>query len=138
MPAPASVVYGLLADYRDGHPRILPRRWFGPLVVERGGTGAGTQIRFTMRVLGRERPAWGVVSEPEPGRVLVESYPDSGVVTRFTVVPAGAAAADVTIATELPTRRGVAGAIERALTTRLLQRIYRDELAQLAEVVGRG
>jgi hypothetical protein len=28
-----------IADYRDGHPRILPPQGFGPLVVEEGGSG---------------------------------------------------------------------------------------------------
>ena len=29
VPAPAALVYGILADYRDGHPSILPRPPFG-------------------------------------------------------------------------------------------------------------
>jgi hypothetical protein len=39
--APAVTVYGVLADYHEGHPSILPRPPFGELVVESGGTGAG-------------------------------------------------------------------------------------------------
>ena len=132
--APAADVYRVIADYRVGHPRIVPPRYFGPLVVERGGIGAGTEISFSMRVLGRERPVRGVVTEPEPGRVLVETYPESDTVTTFTVDPAGAAAADVTIATALPTRRGLAGVLERAFVTRLLRRIYHEELERLGVV----
>ena len=44
VPVPAAAVYALLADYRDGHPRILPPA-FSDLTVLRGGTGAGTVIR---------------------------------------------------------------------------------------------
>ena len=46
--APAARCYGVIADYHVGHPAIVPPRAFGPLVVEQGGVGAGTQIRFTM------------------------------------------------------------------------------------------
>jgi hypothetical protein len=53
--------------------------------------------------------------------------------TPFTVNPVPVdGAADVTIATELPVRTGVLGAIERALITRFLRRIYVRELALLA------
>ncbi len=52
IPAPAAAVYALLADYRDGHPRILPPA-FSDLTVLQGGIGAGTdhsvrpQVRWT-------------------------------------------------------------------------------------------
>jgi len=35
--APADRVYDLIADYRNGHPRIVPPKYFRNLVVERGG-----------------------------------------------------------------------------------------------------
>lgn len=44
--ATAPRIYERLADYRDGHPHILPPRYFRNLVVEQGGRGAGTIIRF--------------------------------------------------------------------------------------------
>jgi len=53
--APSEVVYGIIADYRTGHPQILPRPYFEWLEVERGGRGEGTVIRFQMRVLGQTR-----------------------------------------------------------------------------------
>ena len=34
---PAATAYGLIADYRNGHPRILPPRVFPGLDVESGG-----------------------------------------------------------------------------------------------------
>jgi uncharacterized protein YndB with AHSA1/START domain len=52
IPAPAAEVYALLADYRDGHPRILPPAFSNFAVLE-GGIGAGTRIRFTLTVGGR-------------------------------------------------------------------------------------
>jgi Polyketide cyclase / dehydrase and lipid transport len=129
--APARV-YAILADYRDGHPHVLPRPPFGDLIVEEGGVGAGTVIRFDMRVLGRTRRARGVVTEPEPGRVLAETYED-GTVTTFTVEPCDEGRhARVTIATDLQTRGWLLGMIERWLVTRLLRPVYVRELALLA------
>ena len=75
------------------------------------------------------------VSEPEPGRVLAETDPASGVVSSFTVDPAdGGRASHVTIATELPDPGGLTGALQRALTSRALRGIYEKELANLAAV----
>jgi len=135
--APAATVYGIIADYRNGHPRIIPPAYFRDLQVKRGGIGAGTIIRFEMRVLGQTRSVRGTVTEPEPGRVLVESYPESDTVTSFTVDPdRGGGGCVVTIETTLPVHAGLLGAIERRLVTRLLRRIYREELALLGAVAG--
>ena len=79
VPAPAAAVYALLADYRDGHPSILPPA-FSDLTVLRGGTGAGTVIRFALTLAGRKQVIEARVDEPEPGRVLSETYPERGAV----------------------------------------------------------
>lgn len=134
--ASPTACYVAIADYRNGHPHIVPRQWFGPIVVEDGGVGAGTRIRFTMTVLGKTVTLRAEITEPVPGRVLVESYPDTGVVTTFTVVETGPQQARVTIETRTPRAGGVRAAIERAIMRRLLPRIFRAELAQLAGHVG--
>src|SRR5438270_3776904 len=102
IPARRERIYSLISNYRDGHPRILPKQ-FTSLVVEEGGIGAGTIIRFQMRVFGRKQTFRAAITEPEPGRVLVETYLDSnGAVTTFTVNPGHAPAdSNVTISTEL-------------------------------------
>src|SRR5579859_5179764 len=89
IPARRERVYSLLANYNDGHPRILPRQ-FSNLVVEQGGIGAGTVIRFEMSFLGKKQPFRATVTEPEPGRVLAESYLESGAITTFTIEPGSA------------------------------------------------
>ena len=134
IPARRERVYSLLANYNDGHPRLLPKQ-FSNLVVEQGGVGAGTVIRFEMSFLGKKQPFRAAVTEPEPGRVLVETYLDNGAVTTFTIDP-GSAPADsrVTISTELPVRAGFPGKIERALSTLMLRPIYKKELENLARV----
>jgi hypothetical protein len=134
IPARRERVYSLIANYNDGHPRILPSQ-FSNLIVEQGGIGAGTVIRFEMSFLGKKQPFRATITEPEPGRVLVETYLDNGAITTFTIDP-GSAPADsrVTISTELPVRAGFAGKIERALSTLLLRPIYAKELENLARV----
>src|SRR5438552_5273369 len=95
------VVYKLLADYRVGHPKILPKEHFRDLQVEAGGVGAGTVIRFRLRSGGIELPYRMWVSEPEPGRALMESDTASTLATTFTVTPlSNGQKARVEIATE--------------------------------------
>jgi polyketide cyclase/dehydrase/lipid transport protein len=135
IPARRERVYSLIANYKDGHPRILPKQ-FSSLVVEQGGVGTGTIIRFQMRVLGKKQTFRAAITEPEPGRVLVETYLDAnGAVTTFTVNP-GSAPADshVTISTELRVRSGFLGKIEKTLSTLLLRPTYVQELENLARV----
>jgi len=132
MAAPALTVYDIIADYRNGHPHILPPA-FTALTVEEGGVGAGTRIRFSMKVLGRTQNFQATVEEPEPGRVLVERNVGEPVsVTTFTVNPRGPAESEVTISTELHVRTGLLGAVERFLTRRFLQPLYVAELQRLA------
>ena len=135
IPARSERVYSLIANYHDGHPRIVPRQFTG-IVVEQGGIGAGTVIRFQMSVFGKKRTYRAAISEPEPGRVLVETDLDAnGAVTTFTVDP-GEAPADshVTISTILPVRSGFLGFIEKFLSTLLLRSLYEKELQNLARV----
>ena len=135
IPARRERVYSLIANYNDGHPRILPKQ-FRRLVVEQGGVGSGTVIRFQMSVFGRKQTFRAAITEPEPGRVLVETDLDAnGAVTTFTVNPGGAPAdSHVTISTELRVRGGLLGKLEKALTTLLLRPMYLKELENLARV----
>ncbi len=132
--APPQDLYAIIADYHHGHPQILPKPPFVSLAVEQGGTGTGTVIRVHMRVLGRIQTFRSVVTEPEPGRVLVETN-DNGYVTTFTVEPrADGQHAYVTIATEITRRVGILGALERWFVPRLLRPVYVKELGLLAAV----
>jgi hypothetical protein len=133
--APAARAYGIIADYHHGHPLILPPKYFRGLAVERGGIGAGTVIRFEMKAFGTTRSARASVTEPEPGRVLVETIAESGIVTTFTVDADGAPdRSRVTISTSAPSRGGLLGRLERAMSTRYLRAVYAEELRMLDEV----
>ena len=134
--APAKV-YGIIADFREGHPRIIPKE-FSDLTVESGGWGAGTVIRYKMCAFGRTREVRSSISEPDPGRVLVETTLDSDrVVTTFVVKPGTESGqSEVTILTELPVRGGLLGAMQQFLTTRFLRPVFQRELALLAASAG--
>ena len=132
--APATVAYGIIADYRTGHPHIIPPKYFRNLSVIEGGVGAGTRIRFEMGAMGVWRTVEADVTEPRPGELLEERIPAERIRTTFQVVPAGQVACDVTIATEFAQRGGVVGALERLTTSAITRRVYRDELALLDRV----
>ena len=132
--APARVVYSLIADYRNGHPRILPTQYFPRLEVEQGGTGAGTIIRYQLRMFGVTREIRAEITEPTPGQVLVETDLESGARTTFRVTAEGGGEmCKVEIDTEWDAK-GFRGWVERMTAPRLLQRIYAEELAKLAAV----
>ena len=133
--APPARVYSILADYNQHHPRVLPPEYFKSLKVEEGGVGAGTRVHVTMRVLGTTISFRHIVSEPEPGRVLIESDADGSTAASFTVDPLDSGAACMlTISTDFTTqRRGILGRIERYMTISTLRRIYRKELSLIAK-----
>lgn len=138
MDAPADRVYAIIADYRNGHPHILPKQ-FRNLTVEQGGVGAGTIIRFEVRVFGQTQHFRAVVSEPEPGRVLVEeNLEPAPSKTTFTVVksPSGKGTR-VTFVTEMTARSGMLGAVERFVSTRVMRKMYAEELVLLARRAAR-
>jgi hypothetical protein len=126
--APPPVVYGVIADYRTGHPSILPPKYFQNLLVEEGGVGAGTRITFQMRVFGRSHRLFARISEPEPGRRLDETYPETGMVTTFTVDPEDAGRRSRVTITTAYTKAGLAGWFERWVVPRLLRAVYATEL----------
>ncbi|MFN8593221.1 MAG: SRPBCC family protein [Thermomicrobiales bacterium] len=126
IPAPAEAVYSLLADYHHDHPSILPPA-FRDLTVLSGGTGEGTVFRIRMTLGGRSQVATMRVAEPEPGRVLSESDPESGILTLFVVTPHHHASL-LQITTTIRPRRGPRGWIEGLLIPRLLRPVYEEEL----------
>lgn len=131
--APADVVYHCLADYREHH-RTLETGGFLPpaftrLDVLQGGVGAGTVIRFTATVGGRSVTRTQQVSEPEPGRVLVESGDGEGSV--FTIQPEGSATR-LRIETTL-NAPGFEGLLMRWFGARLMEPLYAEEMSRLEQ-----
>ena len=128
--APATTVYGFIADMREHHPRFLPPA-FSDFQVESGGVGAGTIIRFTVTAGGRSRQYRTVVTEPEPGRVMIESDTTSSTVTTTTVTPRDDNTCLVRFSTTWDGAGGVGGIFERIFAPRVMRGIYADELERL-------
>lgn len=132
--APAEAVYAVFADYHEGHPSVLPRPPFGRLVVEQGGAGAGTVFTVQTRQGLAMRTFRMRVTEPQPGRLLMESDVDSDLTSTFEVEPVdGGRGARVTITTRW-TRGGVQGFVERLLLPRLARPIYAKEIRNAERV----
>lgn len=132
--APPHAVYAIIADYKSGHPRILPQRYFSHLEVEQGGVGDGTVIRFQMRVFGTTQTLNAKITEPVPGEVLLETIAETGARTSFQVLPKdNGQSSCVTITTEWHAK-GIAGWIQGWLIPPLLRKIYTEELDNLARI----
>jgi hypothetical protein len=129
--APADQIYRIIADYRNLHVLILPKEYFLSLNVEKGGVGAGTIINFSMRILGRKQDFRSLITEPQPGRLLVETDIRSETPTSFQVLPVEESSlTHVTISTELRARNW----IEAQIAKPMLEKIYRQELELLARL----
>lgn len=133
--APAETIYNILADFRNQHGHILPKQYFQALEVEEGGFGAGTITSFQMHLLGRTRSFRTHITEPEPGRVLMETDIQSGTPTTFTVLPLkDEGGTRVEIATELRSEN----LVENIVGKFMLQKVYRAELDLLARQAEKG
>ena len=126
--APADKVYSYLADMH-AHQHFLPPA-FSDFQVEEGGVGEGTVTRFKVTAGGRTRDYHMRISEPEPGRTLVEKDIESSLVNTFNVQPQGDKSL-VRIATSWDGAAGIGGFFERAFAPRALNRLYLDELSRL-------
>jgi hypothetical protein len=128
--APADRIYAYIADFREHHHRFLPDA-FSDFRVEEGGYGAGTVNSFTMTLGGQARAYRTIVTEPDPGRVLVEIATDGSSRTTFSVTPDGEGASRVQIETSWASAHGLAGIMERLVAPALLRRLYAEELELL-------
>lgn len=129
MDVPASVAYHCLADYGAHHrPEGFLPPAFSEFEVRHGGVGAGTEASWTVDLGGaRKRRMTGRITEPEPGRRLVET--GGGVVTTFTVKPSamGCVVRFDTVFDE----PGLSGIFMRLFIGRMLAPLYADELERL-------
>lgn len=134
--APAQLLYNIVSDYQIGHPAILPKQYFAPLVVEKGGQGAGTVLHGAVKLFGTEYPFHQLVSEPEPGRVILETDIETGQWTTFTFEPLNnGTQTSVVITSEFPPTPGFMGWLEQWTKPMIIRAIYQAELKQFAEYV---
>jgi uncharacterized protein YndB with AHSA1/START domain len=136
IPAPPERVYAVLADYREGRPRILPGNYLD-YKVEEGGQGGGTVVSYRLRAARRERAYTMEATEPTPGVTLVERDRNSSLVTTWLLSPtASGTGTDLKVSTTWEGSGGVGGFFERAFAPRGLRAIYDDMLDRLTKAVG--
>lgn len=127
--APPEIVYSYCVADVAKRPSWLPSN-FSDFVVEKGGHGAGTVVRYTLTVGNRARTYHMSVAEPQPGTVLTETDANSSLVTRWTV-SAQAGGSRVAIHTEWQGAGGIGGIFERLFAPAALKRVYDDVLTRL-------
>lgn len=129
MDVPAQIAYHCLADYREHHrPEGFLPPAFSSFEILQGGVGAGTEASWTVDLGGgRKRRMSAVITEPDPGRRLVET--GDGVVTTFTVAASGAGC--VVRFDTVFDEPGLSGLLLRLFIGRMLGPLYADELARL-------
>jgi hypothetical protein len=121
-------VYAVIRDYEVGHPAILPK-YFTSLRVVKGGQGEGTELHIDLNVYGQKFHYHQVVTEPEPGRTLVETDVETGQFSRFTFEPLnGGKQTKVTIFSEFPASGGFKGMMEKLLQPSFVGRMFKEEL----------
>jgi hypothetical protein len=131
--APPDVVYRYLSDMRNHHPHFLPPA-FTDFQVVAGGIGEGTVVTFQLTAGGRRREFRQTLTEPEPGRRMVETDANSSSVTTFVVDPVdGGRSSKVTISTQWNGAGGIGGFFERMFAPRVMRGIYVDEIRRLDE-----
>ena len=131
--ASAEAVYDVFSDYEVAHKAILPKPYFEDMVILAGGRGEGTVVDVYMKVLGVKKTYHLTVTEPKPGRLLVETDYNTGERTHFIMEPlANGRQTRVTLDSKFNTSPGFAGSIERMITGPITRYIYKKELANLA------
>ena len=130
--SPPSQVYLILADYREGHPAILPKKYFSELIVLEGGVGAGTIFDVQMNFMGIRKKYHVEVSEPDPGHILVETDEVSGVVVTFIVDPIeDGTKSQLSISMRNKVSPGIKGLIEKLLNPYINRRVCTEEIGLL-------
>lgn len=131
--AESDVVLNAVADYRVMRPKILSPHYSHYQVLQ-GGHGEGTVASWKIQATqSRSREVRAAVDIA--GRTVIEKDANSSLVINWTVAPAGAAGASVTVKTAWTGATGVKGFFERIFAPAGLRRIQGEVLANLKKEV---
>jgi hypothetical protein len=130
--ASPEAVYAVFSDYEVAHKAILPKPYFAEMVVLAGGQGAGTVVDVHMDVFGSKKTYHLTVTEPKPGRLLVETDYKTGERTHFIMEPLSDGKTKVTIDSKFNSSPGFAGVMERLITVPVTRFIFKKELENVA------
>jgi hypothetical protein len=128
-------VFTALADYVNVRPNILAPEFTDYQVLERG-VGAGTRIGYNLHATKkRVRAVEAAVTEPTPGRQLLETDSRSSLLVLWDVVAADGGGSRVTVRVNWQGAGGVGGFFERRFAPAGIRRIYTTELGRLGTVL---
>ena len=131
--AEPALIYAIFVDFEEAHIAILPKPYFEKIVLKEGGLGAGTIYDLHMNIFGAKSQAEMHVSEPNPGRTLLEESQDGRVKTTIEVIPInGSTASHVTIQSDFAQSPGLGGFMEKIFIPFIIRHIYKKELQNLA------
>ncbi len=68
-------IYAIISDYHEGHPAILPSRYFTEMVVTAGGQGEGTTATVGMNMAMPTAAAGGDIMARAPMAVVTPRPP---------------------------------------------------------------
>jgi hypothetical protein len=133
--ASSDTVFGLLADYTTVRPTILAPEFTDYRVLERG-IGAGTRIGYHLHATKkRVRQVEATVTEPVPGRELLETDDNSSLTVLWAVAPITEGRSALTVRVSWQGASGIGGFFERRFAPAGIRRIYRTELDRLQTVL---
>jgi ribosome-associated toxin RatA of RatAB toxin-antitoxin module len=129
-------LYAIISDFKKGLPSILPKKYFTGWKVEKGGNGAGTIVNVKMTFFGKDQHFRLAVTEPKPGRELVETDTDTGKYTRFTFKPLDdGKRCEITIDSKIPVQNGLLSYFKSLMVANMSKGLYKSELLALEKKI---
>jgi hypothetical protein len=133
--ASSEAVFGALADYAKVRSTILAPEFTDFEVLE-GGVGAGTRIGYRLHATEKRiRQVDAVVTEPVPGRQLLESDRNSSLTVLWEVVAVSEGRSQLTVRVNWQGATGIGGFFERRFAPAGIRRIYSTVLDRLQTAV---
>ena len=133
--AEPKTVFAALADYAGVRPTMLAPE-FTDFEVLDGGVGAGTRIGYNLHATKkRVRAVEAAVTEPTPGRQLLETDSKSSLLVLWDVVPADGGGSRLKVRVNWQGAGGIGGFFERRFAPAGIRRIYTTELGRLEQVL---
>ncbi|HMS74028.1 SRPBCC family protein [Gordonia sp. (in: high G+C Gram-positive bacteria)] len=132
--ATTDAVIGVLADYNDARPAILPEQYRDYQVVS-GGNGDGTVVHWILQATSKRQRDVKASVRVTPD-TITETDANSSMVTTYTVKPSGSGST-VTTTTSWTGAGGIGGFFEKTFAPKGLNKIQAALLANLKARVER-
>jgi len=129
---PSQTLYQFIADYKYGHPSILPEKHFSDFAVEKGGYGKDTVVCFRFTLAGNSRKMRVIVDEPIPGKLITETELETGILTSFLFEPVGDDMTILKITSEWK-KEGFMGLIEKIFVPIMMKKVFEKQFENIRD-----